>query len=166
MPISSSFKKMNGILSWIETSMLARLMQEVSWLFPTAEIFHFFGLSLLIGSLLVVDFRLLGFGKSIPLKTVYKFLPISMLGFSINFVTGILFIFNDPFLYYPNIAFRLKITLIIFAGLNALYFMLHERAHANSGKVSVEPKLKIVAALSLISWMGVIVCGRMIPYVE
>ena len=146
--------------------MLARLMQDVSWLFPTAEIFHFFGLSLLIGSLLVVDFRLLGFGKSIPLETVYKFLPISVLGFSINFVTGILFIFNDPFRYYPNIAFRLKITLIIIAGLNALYFMLHERTHSNPGNINVEPKLKIVAALSLISWMGVIVCGRMIPYVE
>ena len=157
---------MNGILSWIEASSLARMMQEVGWLFPTAEIFHFFGLSLLIGSLLVVDFRLLGFGKNIPLESVYRFLPISLLGFSINLVTGVLFIFNDPFRYYPNIAFRLKITFIILAGLNALYFMWHERAASSPGKADVEPKLKIVASLSLLLWIGVIVCGRMIPYVE
>ncbi len=157
---------MNGILSWIEASTLARLMQEVGWLFPTAEIFHFFGLSLLIGSLLVVDFRLLGFGKNIPLEMVYRFLPISVLGFSINLVTGVLFIFNDPFRYYPNIAFRVKIAFIILAGLNAFYFMLHERANSNPDKLSVEPKLKIVASLSLLLWIAVIICGRMIPYVE
>ncbi|MFT5134764.1 MAG: hypothetical protein ACI9SC_003246 [Gammaproteobacteria bacterium] len=158
---------MNDILFWMETSTLGRLMQESTWLFPTAEIFHFIGLSLLMGSLLVVDFRLLGFSRDVPVEAVYKFLPITVIGFSINLVTGILFCFSDPFRYYPNIAFRLKILLVLLAGVNALYFAI--TAHANSTSVGTEDserKLKIVAALSLMFWIGVIICGRLIPYVE
>ena len=52
---------MDDLLLSIETSALGQVMRDSVWLFPMAEILHFMGLSLLIGSLLVVDFRLLGF---------------------------------------------------------------------------------------------------------
>lgn len=159
--------EMNDILLWMESSSLGRLMQEVSWLFPTAEIFHFVGLSLLMGSLLVVDFRLLGVSRDVPLEAVFKFLPFSILGFSINLATGTMFLFNDPFRYYPNIAFRLKLLLLVLAGLNALYFAY--KVHGNSAFAMTEnsmKQLKLVASLSLLFWSAVIICGRMIPYVE
>ena len=156
---------MNDLLLKIESSSLAQLMKEVSWLFPTTEIFHFIGLCLLIGSLLIVDVRLLGVSREVPMQAVYRFLPIAVLGFTINFLTGILFFFNDPFRYYPNIAFRIKLVLILLAGINALYFMITAHRHpqlASNG----DYRLKAVATLSLLLWFSVIVCGRMIPYVE
>ena len=156
---------MNDFLLTIEGSALAQLMQQVSWLFPGAEIFHFIGLCLLIGSLLMVDVRLLGFASEVSMDAVYKFLPIAVLGFLINLFTGILFFFNDPFRYYPNIAFRIKLVLILLAGINAMYFMVTAHRHPDLTSKG-DTRLKAVAALSLLLWFSVIVCGRMIPYVE
>ena len=125
------------------------------------------GLSLLIGSLLVVDFRLLGFSRNVPVEAVYKFLPLTLVGFSINLITGTLFCFGDPFRYYPNIAFRLKMLLVLLAGLNAFYFALtvHRQA-VQPDRDEAGTTIKTVAGLSLMFWVGVIILGRLIPYVE
>ena len=158
---------MYDILFRIESSALGQLMRDSIWLFPMAEILHFMGLSLLIGSLLVVDFRLLGFSRNFPVETVYKFLPLALIGFTINLVTGTMFFFSDPFRYYPNIAFRLKLLFIILAGLNALYFAL--TVHGKDAQTGVEDAgsaIKAVTSLSFIFWLGVIILGRLIPYVE
>ena len=158
---------MYDILLRIESSALGQLMHSTVWLFPMAEILHFMGLSLLIGSLLVVDFRLLGFARGFTVDAVYKFLPLALAGFGINLVTGTMFFFSDPFRYYPNIAFRIKMLFIILAGLNALYFALtvHRNA-AQPGGEDAESAIKAVSALSFLFWIGVIILGRFIPYVE
>ena len=158
---------MYDILLRIESSALGQLMHNTVWLFPLAEILHFMGLSLLIGSLLVVDCRLLGFARGFPVEAVYRFLPLALTGFSINLVTGIMFFFSDPFRYYPNIAFRIKMLFIILAGLNALYFALtvQHRHTAQKGE-RTGTDIKMVSALSFLFWIGVIILGRFIPYVE
>ncbi|MCY4364231.1 MAG: hypothetical protein OXE42_18945 [Gammaproteobacteria bacterium] len=158
---------MYDILLRIETSALGQLMRDTVWLFPMAEILHFMGLSLLIGSLLVVDCRLLGVVRGFPVEAVYKFLRLSLAGFSINLVTGIMFFFSDPFRYYPNIAFRIKLLFILLAGLNALYFALAVRGNSvqtAGGEAGTD--IKTVSTLSLLFWLGVIILGRFIPYVE
>ena len=158
---------MNDLLYSIENSALGQLMRDSIWLFPMAEILHFMGLSLLIGSLLVVDFRLLGFCRNFPVAAIYRFLPLALTGFSINLITGTLFFFTDPFRYYPNIAFRIKLLFIILAGLNALYFALtvHRQAAQTEGEETA-PAIRMVASLSFLLWVGVIILGRFIPYVE
>ncbi len=159
---------MNDILSWMETSALGQLMRDSVWLFPMAEILHFIGLSLLIGSVMIVDLRLLGIIRDMSFHAAYKFLPISLLGFGINMTTGVLFCFTDPFRYYPNIAFRLKMLLVLLAGLNALWFKLsvYPLTMKTPDKVDIGVVTKIVAVLSLLFWFAVIVMGRMIPYLE
>ena len=158
---------MDELLLSIETSALGQVMRDSVWLFPMAEILHFMGLSLLIGSLLVVDFRLLGFARSFPVSAVYRFLPLALAGFGINLVTGTMFFFSDPFRYYPNIAFRLKMLFILLAGLNALYFALTVHRHAGpAGAEDRDAAIRTVSALSFLFWVGVIILGRFIPYVE
>ena len=159
---------MNDILSWMETSALGQLMRDSVWLFPMAEILHFMGLSLLIGSVMIVDLRLLGVIRDMSFHAVYKFLPISFLGFAINMTTGVLFCFTDPFRYYPNIAFRLKMLLVLLAGLNALWFKfsVYPLTIKTPDKADIGAVAKIVAVLSLLFWFAVIVMGRMIPYLE
>ena len=158
---------MYDLLLSIETSALGQVMRDSVWLFPMAEILHFMGLSLLIGSLLVVDGRLLGFARNFPVAAVYRFLPLALAGFGINLVTGTMFFFSDPFRYYPNIAFRIKMLLIILAGLNALYFALTVQKHAGpAGGQDPGAVIRTVSALSFLFWVGVIILGRFIPYVE
>src|SRR5689334_19069811 len=84
------------------------------------------GLSMLFGALLVVDLRLLGFMRSVPMRAALAFLPSAIIGFTINLLTGIEFFVNDPFMYWRNPAFRLKMFLILVGGFNALIFTLME----------------------------------------
>ena len=159
---------MNDVLLWLESSGLSQLMRDVGWLFPAAEILHFIGLSLLMGTLLVVDCRLVGLIRNVSPAAVYRLLPLSFVGFSINVLTGTLFCFADPFRYYPNPAFRLKMLLVLLAGINALYFKIsvHPNTVALSEQDDAGIAAKVVAVLSLLIWIAVIVFGRLIPYVE
>lgn len=159
---------MNDILLWMEGSALGQAMRDSSWLFPGAEIIHFMGLSLLIGSLMIVDLRLLGVVRDVSFHTVYRFLPLSLLGFAMNFGTGVLFCFSDPFRYYPNIAFRIKMLLVLLAALNALWFKIavFPKTMQRPDAADVGTTAKVIAVLSLLLWFSVIVMGRMIPYLE
>ena len=155
---------MESLLTWMEQSLLNDFMLERVWAFPAAETIHFAGLILLFGSVSVIDFRLLGFASKIPLRALMAFVPLSLTGFGLNLFTGTLFLFSDPFRYYPNPAFRLKVLAIVLAGINAVWFKyaVHRKVLAGS---PMAREAKIIAAVSLLLWIVVIVMGRMIPYV-
>lgn len=151
----------------MEGSALARAVLENSWVFPTLETLHFIGLILLTGSLYVVDLRVLGLAPNVPIRDFARFIPISLLGFGINLVTGVLFLFSDPFHYYDNLAFRLKMAAVVLAGLNAVWFKFaadDELTGNGTGEIGVD--LKLIAGFSMLLWTSVIVLGRMIPYLE
>jgi hypothetical protein len=81
---------------------------------------------------------------------------------------GLFFFAGDPFRYFYNIAFQWKMALIVLAGINALWFWFGE--HAKLSKLAdgeqADFPAKVIATLSLAIWMGVIVLGRLIPYLE
>jgi len=158
----------DGILTWIENSALAQVLIETPWAFPTLETLHFIGLILLMGSLYVMDMRLMGFGRAMPIAAVLRFVPVSVIGFLINLSTGIGFLFTDPFRYYPNLAFRLKMLAIVLAGLNLLWFKLALNVKALEAQNSSDPGLMIrwIGGISMLLWTSVVVLGRMIPYLE
>jgi len=159
---------MDSILSWMESSALAQFILGTSWVFPTLETLHFIGLILLIGSLYVVDLRFVGLAARVPLQAVLRFVPVAVLGFSINLITGIMFCFADPFRYYPNLAFRLKMLAVLLAGLNLLLFKLSVDEAELARNPNAEPKFswRLIAGLSMLLWTAVIIFGRLIPYLE
>lgn len=108
------------VLHWIKELPLGAAVRESRWLFAMGETLHFIGLCLMVGGLLIVDLRLLDFVRGVPMRAALAFLPFVIVGFAINLATGIEFFITDPFMYWPNPAFKLKLTLIMLAGLNAL----------------------------------------------
>src|SRR3977135_2601944 len=110
------------ILHWIRDTWLGATVRESRWIFASGEILHFIGLSLLVGGILIVDLRLLGIIRRIPVRAALAFLPFVIAGFVINLLTGIVFFAADPYMYWPNPAFKLKMFLILLAGLNAIVF--------------------------------------------
>lgn len=159
---------MQSVLLWIESSWLATLVNDSTWMFPTLEALHFIGLILLIGSLMVVDLRLMGVAPTVPLDSVLIFLPWSVFGFAVNFVTGVLFFVSDPNAYYSNTAFRLKMLAVLLAGLNAVWFKVsvHPQIVADGERAILPDNARVIAGLSLVLWFSVIVLGRLIPYVK
>ena len=156
---------MQGILAWMESTRLSRFVLESAWVFPALETLHFLGLILLIGSIYVIDLRLLGIGAVSPASAIMRFVPISLVGFAINLGTGTMFLFSDPFRYHSNLSFRLKMLVIVIAGLNAIWFKyaLHPRIDAQ-GHAFPLATARSIALISLVAWTSVIVFGRMIPY--
>jgi hypothetical protein len=156
------------IATWLESTSLHKTMLEVFWLFPLCETLHFIGLTLMFGSLLVIDFRVMGWGRFINMKAAMDFIPLAIFGFLINLITGIMFIHADPFRYFPNIAFQWKMALIIVAGFNALWFWFgeHKELLQLADGEDAPFRAKLIAFVSVAIWLIVIVAGRMIPYVE
>ncbi len=138
------------------------------WLWPVLEILHFIGLTLLMGGLLVVDLRMLGMYESVPIAATHKILPFVLAGFALNLITGILFFIGDPMRYSVNEGFQLKMLLILLAGANALFFHLRDWLPTQSRIVRMLKGItvKVAAVISLTLWTGVLLLGRLIPYVS
>jgi len=146
-------------------------IQSHGWVWPTLESAHFIGLCLLFGSLLIVDLRLIGAFKSIPINAITKYTGFAVLGFLINVITGVLFVFGDPQRYFINVAFQLKMLCIVLAIMNVAYLFLQLKFNEGKSAPSSVPfnsriSVKFTAAMSLVFWTSVIVLGRLIPYVE
>jgi hypothetical protein len=114
---------------------------------------------------------MLGIGKGIPIKSLERFIPLGIIGFVINLLTGILFVAGNPVggpqEYLLNLSLQLKMVCILIAGLNLLAFYVLGIAKAAN---AVEPggdaptSAKIVAAVSIVMWFAVIYFGRFIMY--
>jgi len=156
------------ILHWIKETWLGSTVRGSTWLFAAGETLHFIGLCMLVGAMLVVDLRLLGFLRGVPIRAALAFLPFAIIGFLINLATGIEFFTNDPFMYWPNPAFRLKMFLILVAGLNAIVFTVMEQRHVLllADKEYTSAFTKVTAGLSLGIWLVVLLLGRLLPSFE
>lgn len=142
-------------------------IQSSAWLWPLMETIHFIGLSLLLGSLIVIDLRMAGHFRGLDPSAIHKLLPWTLIGFCLNLATGILFFYGDPLRYAANIGFQIKMVLVLLAGLNALlfYWKIRPVMSTLSPNVSSPPLAKVIAYSSLATWFGVLLCGRLIPYV-
>lgn len=142
-------------------------IQSIYWLWPILEIIHFIGLSLLLGGLLVIDLRMAGHFRSLNPAATHKLLPVVFIGFGLNLTTGLLFFYGDPLRYAVNIGFQIKLVLITLAGLNALlyYLKISPVMHTWDAAAPSPTSAKFIAYGSLALWTGVLLCGRLIPYV-
>ena len=151
----------------IADSSLNQWISEIYWLWPVLEIFHFLGLSILFGALVTIDARLLGLVRNCDALDVKRFVPLAWVGFCINLATGTLFFIGDPMRYAINIGFQLKMLLILIAGLNVVAYQLQVRPLMAgwSAGAATTPAAKLIAITSLLAWTGVLLLGRLIPYV-
>ena len=156
-----------SLVQAIEGGAINTWVLSTYWLWPLLEIIHFIGLSLLLGSMIVVDLRLAGYIRQIDIMSTHRMLPWATLGFVLNVVTGFLFFMGDPARYSINIGFQAKMVLVLIAGLNVLYFILKINPLIASWERhgDTPANAKAVAWASLILWTGVLLLGRLIPYI-
>lgn len=156
-----------AILDWMEGTWLNSLMLDHAWTWVICETLHFLGMCMLFGPLIVMDLRILGFDRCVmPAPSVHTLVPLALSGFGINLATGILFFFGNPYRYAMNISFQLKMTLVLLAGINAIYFWRKaSQILETMGPSDTAPlPLKVVGSSSLLLWTGVLCFGRLIPY--
>ncbi len=92
-------------------------------------------------------------------------LPLGILGFAINSMTGMLFFIATPGQYTQNVAFFWKIVLVMLAGVNLLYLTMFDEPWALGPGDDAPLTSKVIAASAIFLWIGVIYCGRMLPFI-
>jgi hypothetical protein len=128
---------------------------------------HFIGLALLVGTIGVLDLRMLGFAKKLPIGPLHRLVPWALVGFGINLVTGVLAFIGMPIFYTYDLAFWLKMSAIMLLGLNVAAFYLTDTfrtvEHLGPGE-DAPPLAKFIAATSLFLCFAVIAFGRYIQW--
>ena len=153
---------------WLRATPVSRAILITPWLWPVCEIVHFFGLSLLFGVVGFFDLRLLGCFKTIPVSAAWSLIRWAKVGFALSALTGLTFFVGAPDQYVNNVAFYFKLVFLGIAGVNAAWF---ERSYGvslagpDAGPAALPATVKVIAAVSLVSWLMVIYWGRMLPFV-
>jgi hypothetical protein len=154
-------------LGWIEHSALATAMRQDIWLYPAIEILHIFGFVTLVGSIAMLDLRLLGLSPRIPVRLLARHLLPWTLGALIVIVpTGLMMFIAHASDFISNTAFVLKMSLIFAAGFNAIAFHLgpYRSVSEWDSNFATPAAAKAHALVSILIWMGVITCGRLLAY--
>ena len=153
---------------WLAATPVSMFVQNTEWVWPTCEAIHFIGLALVIGSIGMVDLRLLGVEKQLPFESVHRFVRWGILGFLVNLATGLLFFAGSPHQYISNAAFGWKLLFLGVAGVNILLFYgtgLFRAVETLAAGEDAPLRAKIVGATSLFCWAAVMYMGRMLPYI-
>jgi hypothetical protein len=154
------------ILVWIHDSAYGALMRDVTWLFPTFQAIHLIGMTVLVGVIGIIDLRVLGFAKALPLAPLHRLIPLAMIAFAVNVITGLGFFASEPYAFAAVPAFRFKMLLVALAGLNALWFWISISPHVHSWGAGAETSrlAKGISLISLAFWVGIIFAGRFIAF--
>jgi hypothetical protein len=156
------------LLRWLQGTGLASRIRDSLFIFPLLESAHVIGLALVFGTIAVVDLRLLGLASTERSfqRIASDVLRWTWAAFALTALTGSLMFMTNAVVYFNNIYFRMKIALLLLAGVNMLVFELTagRTIHRWDRTRSAPPIGKAVAALSLVIWMAVIFAGRIIGF--
>lgn len=158
------------ILQQLHDTELGTALRESLYMYPLVEGIHLVGLALSVGLILVTDLRLVGlFLKDLPVKDVlHQLRPWVLIGFALTFITGILLLWADGPRIWEIPVFPLKLVLIVLAGINAIWFEFKygRKAEVLATGVALPQGAKLAGWVSLLTWTAVVICGRLIPYLE
>lgn len=157
-----------GFCQWLASTEWSIALHESLYAYPLVETTHVLSLLLFVGSVIFVDLRLLGWVfRDVAISEVTaRLLPWTAAGFAIAAVSGALLFYAIPVRTYQSLFFRIKVVMLLVAGLNALLW--HRATQRSAPRWDRDPRpplrARLAGGVSLVSWATVIVMGRMIAY--
>jgi uncharacterized membrane protein len=156
------------LLEWLASTRWSIALHESLFMYPLIESTHVIAITLFVGLAVMLDLRLLGITlKQVPVSEMLdRVLPWTKVGFVVMMVTGFLLFYAIPVRNYQNIFFRIKVIMLLLAGLNVWLF--HERVEKRVADWDLDPippkAARVAAVVSLVLWASIVVAGRMIAY--
>lgn len=160
---------MDGLLAWLEGSALGHAMRTSGvWTYGIVNLVHILGVASLFGAVLVLDLRLLGLWRSVPVGLLARpTVPVAATGFFVAATSGVCLIATNGSEYIGNPFLLIKFP-AIFAGLLNVAMLSRLpawKARDSPGRTPSEAQqLRVFAAISLISWLTALTAGRLIGY--
>jgi len=160
--------QLQALIAYFEDSGLADSIRENDLLFPLIESIHVLSICLVVGSIFVVDLRLLGLASiRRPVgRVINGVLPLTWAAFAIAVASGSLLFISNATKYLANGYFVAKLFLILAAGLNMAIF--HAISAKDLPRWENEPapplRARLAGGLSILLWVAVVACGRWIGF--
>jgi hypothetical protein len=157
-----------AFFTWLEHRPFAISIAESTWLFPIAETIHVLALTVVVGSVAMMDVRLLGIGnKDRPASEVIaSSLPWAWTAFAVAFAAGSMMFSSKAASYYTNVPFRIKMVCLLLAAINMLvfhFFTARNMAAWDRGRPPLGARL--AASFSLALWIIIVATGRWVGFV-
>jgi hypothetical protein len=153
---------------WLVDTPGSIALHESLYMYTLIESTHVLTLCVFVGMSVMLDLRLLGITlRRITVSEVAaKLLPWMTAGFGVMIVTGILLFYANPVRFYHSIWFRMKLVMLVLAGLNAWFFHsgIWRRVGEWDRDVITPRRARAAGAASLVLWAAIVVAGRMIAY--
>jgi hypothetical protein len=150
---------MGALIAWLEQLALAEAIRRSAWAYPALEVMHIASFGVLIGSLLVFELRVFGLARPLPAVPLARLaLGTAVSAFALAALSGSLLFVSNAGEFAAHPAFRVKLVLILIAGINAIVF------HARGGVRRHDAMAWLQAAGSLLLWLSVLTAGRLIAY--
>ena len=159
---------LHHFLEWLAATPASVALHESRYLYLVVLTAHVLTLFLFVGAIVVQSLRLIGFGlTAVPVSNVLSQLRSwTLIGFAIMVISGSLLFFAAPVDKFVNAFFRIKLILIVFAGVNVFFFnrTIYQKIETWDLATTPPRAAQLTGSLSLILWAGVVTAGRMIPY--
>ncbi len=156
------------LVNFLQDTALAEFVSRSLWAYPFLESVHLIGLAFVVGAVAMLDLRLIGLSRALPIRGLAAhILPWVRFAFILVTISGILLYISDAEYYTFKVVFWVKIGLIVIAGLNAFLFhrgIYNEVDNWNENN-KAPARVRVTGAVSLFVWMGVIVAGRLLAYI-
>lgn len=142
---------------------LSIALTDSEWAFPAIESAHVIALTLVVGSIAVVDLRLLGIAarERDARQLIAAILPVTWVAFAFALLTGSLLFVANPISYAANLYFRIKLGLLLLVGVNMVLFHVHSHRHLGTDG-ALAPRISGAASLGL--WIAIVAAGRWIGF--
>jgi hypothetical protein len=156
------------VFGWLHDLPISTWVRESSPAYATVETLHAIGMGVLVGTITIVNLRLLGTLKRIPVFMLVNLLPLIWTGFIINACSGSLMFMSDAVKMSVNRIFLTKMCLILAGFIVALALrrvvFYNMKSWAQGGAIPLSAKL--LSCSSLLVWYGAIVAGRLTAYFQ
>ena len=155
-------------LQWLNDTTFSITMRDSTWAEPVVETIHVLTLTLFFGFTVLLDLRLLGVSmrRRKASEVVEELNPWLVGGFLMMIVTGVLLFCGDPVAFYNSIFFKVKMLMLLLAGLNVWLFNATVGRKMAEWDIDAETpgRAKAAAVVSLVLWVAIVAAGRAIAY--
>ncbi len=160
---------MKQFAKWLSTTFLSVLIQRHnSWVIPTIQTIHIVGIGVVLGSVFMIDLRVLGWaGMDQTLRqTTTRFGPWLTAALYVQLATGVLMVIGEPVRELVTFSFWLKMVFVAVGTLIAAIFQITLRNHEQKweGTLVNRRSIKCLAVLTFLIWVCIIILGRLIAY--
>jgi hypothetical protein len=155
-----------GLLVWLESTSIAIWVHESPsvWAQPTVMTLHTMGMAVLVGAAWVLDLRLLGVNRNVPLSDFRWVFPTVAVGLTVNVVTGVLLFIQRAATLGTSIPFLIKIALVIASAATLAPIRSLVLQNGDADRIEVSGRGRILAIASILTWAGAITAGRLLAY--